>query len=411
MSKGGGGGSQTVTQEIDPDVKAGYLTNLDYARDVANQMGTRQFAGFDPTYQMGEAQALAAGFGPGRQQLGTAGQLTQAAAGFTPQQMMAASAGPAAMTGAMGYGAATGQASSAGPAALTSAATANMGDINRYMNPFTQNVIDASMADLERGRQTAAQQVAQRAQAARAFGGSRQGVAEALSNREFAEQAGRTISGLRAQGFDTAANLMQQDVARQQQAALSNQAARNQMAQFNAGQGQQMTLANLGALNQAGQFGASAQNAAAMANQAARNQMAQFNAANMQQAGLANQAAGLQGAQFRLNAAQQLGQMGQGQTAADMMAAQTAMALGGTRQQLAQQQLDAQRNLGLERLGIMQSALGLQPANLGQSQTSPVFQNTGANVLGGALGGATLAPMLGLGAGLGAGAGALLGLI
>jgi len=49
MSKGGG--SQTVTQEIDPDVKAGYLTNLDYARDVANQMGSRQFAGFNPQYQ------------------------------------------------------------------------------------------------------------------------------------------------------------------------------------------------------------------------------------------------------------------------------------------------------------------------------------------------------------------------
>jgi len=50
MSKGGG--SQTVTQEIDPDAKAGYLTNLDYARDVANQMGSRQFAGFNPQYQL-----------------------------------------------------------------------------------------------------------------------------------------------------------------------------------------------------------------------------------------------------------------------------------------------------------------------------------------------------------------------
>ena len=343
---GGGGGTTTVTQEVDPDAKAAYLANLDFARNVGNQLGVRQFAGFDPTYQMGEAQALAAGTGPGRQQLGTAGQLTQAAAGFTPQQMMAADAGPA---------------------ALTRAAMANMGNINQYMNPFTQQVIDASMTDLERARQRATQQIGQQAQAARAFGGSRQAVAESLSNQGFAEQAGRTIAGLRAQGFDTAANLMQQDLARQQQAALSNQAAMNQMAQFNAQQ--------------------------------------------LQASRLANQQAGLQGAQFRLGAAQQLAGLGQAQTAADLQAAQTAMALGGTRQQLAQQQMDAARNIGLERLGIMQSALGLQPGNLGSSQTSPVYQNTGANVLGGALGGATLAPMLGMSAGLGAGAGALLGLI
>ena len=54
MSKGGGG-SSTVTQEIDPDVKAAYLGNLDTARDVANTMGTRQFAGLNEMYQGGEA--------------------------------------------------------------------------------------------------------------------------------------------------------------------------------------------------------------------------------------------------------------------------------------------------------------------------------------------------------------------
>jgi len=76
-----------------------------------------------------------------------------------------------------------------------------------------------------------------------------------------------------------------------------------------------------------------------------------------------------------------------------------------------QQQLDAQRNLNLERLGIMQGALGLNPANLGGSSTQPMYQNTGANIMGGALGGASLAPLLGMGAGTGAGIGALLGLI
>lgn len=346
MSKGGGG-TQTVEQKIDPDVKAAYLSNLDYARDVGNQLGARQFADFNPQYTAGEQQIQAAAQGgPGMQNLDTAADLTRAAAGYAPTSV----------TGA-----------SAGPAALTRAAQANMANIGQYMNPYTSQVIDASMADLERSRQRAVQNIGQQATAAKAFGGSRHGVAEALTSGEYGQQAGQTIAKLRQQGFDTAANLMQQDVARQQQTSLANQAALNQMSQFNAGQ--------------------------------------------MQQANLANQAAGLQGAQFRLGAANQLGQLGQQQTAQQYAAGQAMMGLGGARQQLAQQRMDAARNLGLERLGINQSALGLQPANLGGSTTQPMYQNTGANMLGGALGGASLAGTLGMSTGMGAGLGALLGLI
>ncbi len=475
MSKGGG--SQTVTQEIDPDVKAGYLTNLDYARDVANQMGSRQFAGFNPQYQAGEQQIQAAAQGgTGMQNLDTAADLTRAGAGYSPMAVGGISAGPAAMAGSTGYNAAqfggvsAGPASLArstgynaaqfggaqsGPAAMGQAAQADMSGIGQYMNPYTSQVIDATMSDLEKARQKASQQIGQQANAARAFGGSRQGVAEAMSNAQFGEQAGKTISQLRAQGFDTAANLMQQDVARQQQSGLSNQAALNQMSQFNTGNLQQAGLSNQAALNQAGQFGAGAANQAALANQGALNQMAQYNAGNFQQAGLsnqgaintasqfgagaanqaalsnqaamnqmnqynaglgqqaqlANQSADLQGAQFRLGAANQLGTMGQQQTAQQYAAGQALMGLGGQRQAAAQQQLDAQRNLNLERLGIMQGALGLNPANLGGSSTQPMYQNTGANIMGGALGGASLAPLLNMGAGTGAGIGALLGLI
>jgi hypothetical protein len=107
---------------------------------------------------------------------------------------------------------------------------------------------------------------------------------------------------------------------------------------------------------------------------------------------LANQSAGLQGAQFRLGAAGQLGQMGQSQTAADMLAAQSLMGLGGARQQFAQQQMDASRNLGLERLGIMQSALGLQVPGMGGTATTTApgqttYNNPAAGALGGALAG------------------------
>jgi hypothetical protein len=277
MSKGGD--PQVSTTSVDPDVKAGYLGNLDYARQVANQTGARQFAGFDPTYQQGEAQALAAGTGPGRQQLGMAGQLTQAGAGYTPTMIRP-------------------------DAALT----------QQYYNPFEQQVVDTSLADMESARQRAVQQMGQQATAARAFGGSRHGVAEALTSGEYGKQAGSMVANLRNQGYQQALQLAQQQQ-------------------------------------------------------------------------LQNQAAGLQGAQFRLGAANQLGQMGQAQTGADYLAAQTAMGLGGARQQFAQQQMDASRNLGLERLGIMQSALGLQMPGMGQSTSTPTYNNPAAGALGGAMAG------------------------
>jgi hypothetical protein len=278
MSKGGDQPTQTTTS-VDPEIKASYLGNVDYARQAANQLGARQFAGFDPLYQQGEAQALAAGTGVGRQQLGMAGNLTGAVAGYSP-----------------------------------TAIRPDQGLTQQYFNPFEQQVVDTSLNDLESARQRAVQQMGQQAMASKAFGGSRHGVAEAMTSGEYGKQAGSMISNLRNQGYQQALQLAQQ---------------------------QQMQ----------------------------------------------NQAAGLQGAQFRLSAANQLGQMGQAQTGADYMAAQTAMGLGGARQQLAQQQLDASRNLGLERLGITQSALGLQMPSMGQTSSTPTYSNPAAGALGGAMAG------------------------
>jgi hypothetical protein len=83
------------------------------------------------------------------------------------------------------------------------------------------------------------------------------------------------------------------------------------------------------------------------------------------------------------------------------------------RQAYEQQKLDAARNLGLERLNVSQGALSLQPANLGGTQTSPIYRNQTASALGGALGGAQIGNLLGgsTGAGYGAALGGLLGLI
>jgi hypothetical protein len=79
--------------------------------------------------------------------------------------------------------------------------------------------------------------------------------------------------------------------------------------------------------------------------------------------------------------------------------------------------MDAIRNIGLQRLGVVQSSLGAQPANLGMVAQTPYSQNVGAGILGGALAGSQLAGIpaiasaTGLTAAGGAGLGALLGLI
>lgn len=102
---------------------------------------------------------------------------------------------------------------------LGTAASGEMPDIHAFQNPYTQQVIDTSMADLERQRLMQQNQLGAQASAARAFGGSRQGVAEAETNRAFAQQGGQLAAQLRAQGFESALQAAQNQRARQLAAA------------------------------------------------------------------------------------------------------------------------------------------------------------------------------------------------
>lgn len=84
-----------------------------------------------------------------------------------------------------------------------------------YQNPYTQQVVDRSIADI--GRTTAMQQEANKAAAARAgaFGGSRQGLVEAETNAASQRAIGDLSANLNLQGFNTAAQLAQGDIANQ----------------------------------------------------------------------------------------------------------------------------------------------------------------------------------------------------
>ena len=317
MSKGG---TTTSTSSIDPQIKEAFLANFQQAQGVAGALPVQQFAGYNPMYQAGEEALVNAGLaGPGISGTDLAAQMAAYGGVYQPGQITAQQTN-------LGLG--------QGP-----------GTIGSYMNPYTSMVRENALSDLESARRAAIAQTGERATAARAFGGSRQGVAEALTNQGFAKQAATLGTSLNEQAFNQAMAMQQADIARRSAADI------------------------------------------------------------------ANQQAGLQGAQLRLGGASQLGNLAAQQQALRLGGAQAVMGAGGARQALDQQQMDAIRNIGLQRLGVVQTSLGAQPANLGMVTQTPYSQNVGAGLLGGALAGSQLAGTLGVTAGTGAGLGALAALI
>ena len=155
-------------------------------------------------------------------------------------------------------------------------------NIQQYMNPYTQAVTNQSLQDLERSRQLEQQRTAAQATAARAFGGSRQGVAEAETNRAYGENAARLVAQQNAAAYQAAQQASEADLARTMQAQQLNQA--------------QDAATTQQALQLAGQFGLANQDAnlrAALANQGVDVQYGLSNAQLQQQATLANQDAAL----------------------------------------------------------------------------------------------------------------------
>ena len=102
-------------------------------------------------------------------------------------------------------------------------------NVGAYMNPYTQNVINNTQNDIERQRQMTINNMGAAATRANAFGGSRQGVAEGVTNAEYGRMAANAIAPLRMQGYNTAmSNAMADRAARAgfagQLGGLSNQA-------------------------------------------------------------------------------------------------------------------------------------------------------------------------------------------
>lgn len=84
-------------------------------------------------------------------------------------------------------------------------------DIQSFQNPYNTQVIDQSLFDLDRARLMRLQSDQDAAIGAGAFGGSRSGLLEAETNRNFADAAARTSSNLRQSGYLNSLNAAMQD--------------------------------------------------------------------------------------------------------------------------------------------------------------------------------------------------------
>jgi hypothetical protein len=313
-----GFGQQSSNQSsgMDPAIRQAFLNNVNRATGVGEALGARQFASFTPDQEaaFSTIRQFADPGSLGVTQANIGARMVGQAGNYSPQMVAGQQADRSAVQNL--------------------AAQSGAQNMQQYMNPFQQDVVDVALGDIERSRQMQQMQGSAQAQRAGAFGGSRQGVAQALTNEAALREAGRTAAGLRAQGFETAAGLGMQDAARQLQAQSANQ-------------GVDMSLE-------------------------------QANAQLRQQAGLANQQAGLQGAQQQMQAGAQLADIGAlTQNLGFTQAAQLGQ-IGQQQQAMSQAQLDAIRNLPLEQQQIINEALGLNPA--GGSGTVSSGRSSGFNI-------------------------------
>lgn len=103
-------------------------------------------------------------------------------------------------------------------------------DLTPFQNPFNQQVLDTTLQSIERQRQFGINDVGAAATRAGAFGGSRQGVAEAETNRAAIDAAARAAAGIGQAGFNQAQQAAQFDIGTGLQGAGQRLGAAGQLA-------------------------------------------------------------------------------------------------------------------------------------------------------------------------------------
>ena len=173
--------------------------------------------------------------------MATGGATTQTAYGGAstqPRQNAMTQGYDAVRAASLGHARNSAQATTTGtsydPATMGKSKLVRNTDLSEYTNPYEDQVVSRALADLERSRHLATDDIASQATVAGAWGGSRHGVADALTNEAYAEQAADTAATLRQGGYDQATTLAGQDADRKIRRAEYNHTARNDARRFGA---------------------------------------------------------------------------------------------------------------------------------------------------------------------------------
>lgn len=210
--------SQNVTQ-LPPWINDAAQQNYAFAQQVASQP-LQQYQGqmvADPGAQMQQAWNTAATGGNAGQ-----GQYDAAQAGYlgvmgqTPQQVT--------------------------PGQLSST------NLAPYMNPYTQSVISSTLPIMQQNLALSQNQQQNQANAANAFGGSRMGVQQGVTQAQGAQGMAQMAAQLNQANFGQAQTAAQSDIATNLQGQLANQSAQQNQAGLNL-----QAAGGLGALGNAAQ--------------------------------------------------------------------------------------------------------------------------------------------------------------
>jgi hypothetical protein len=198
---------QTSTVQLPPWVSDAAQQNYAFAQDVANrplvQYGGQQVADTSP--QTGQAWNLAAtsgGAGKDQYDASTAGFLSAMMSGQNAPQV--------------GIQARQGD--------VTPGMLANT-DYSKYMDPYVNDVVKTGLDKLEAQRVQSIMGNADSAVKANAFGGSRQGITDAVTNAQSAVGAGQLSAQLMDQAFQNAQGAAKYDITNKLTADTGNQGA------------------------------------------------------------------------------------------------------------------------------------------------------------------------------------------
>lgn len=100
-------------------------------------------------------------------------------------------------------------------------------DLSKYLDPYTQDVVNTTNQNIDLQRQRDINSNAGQAVAAGAFGGSRQGVGDSLTNEAYGRLAAQTDANLMSQGYTNAQGAALSDIGNNLAAQEANQNSAN----------------------------------------------------------------------------------------------------------------------------------------------------------------------------------------